>query len=77
MPLIVSSGVGTARDLVQDGKNGWLITPNLENELPKYIDKLVDDPKFKTSVAKQNEALLKIYNIDQDVRALTNVVNYD
>ena len=77
LPLIVSSGVGTARDLVQDGKNGWLITPDRENELPKYIDKLVDDPQFKVSVAEQNDALLKIYNIDEDVRTLTNVINYD
>lgn len=77
LPLIVSSGVGTARDLVLDGKNGWFITPDRENELPEYFDKLIDEPRFKMSVAKQNDELLKIYNIEEDVRMLIDVIHHD
>jgi len=75
LPFVVSSGVGTARDLVLHGKNGWLITPDLVNKLPEFIDQLIEEPQFKVSVAEQNGELLKRYSIKEDVRILFDVVN--
>ena len=74
IPLIVSSGVGTARDLVLNEKNGWIITPKHERHLTKFFEKAVNSPKLKKSILSHNKKILSAYSIEEDIRKLIGVI---
>lgn len=77
LPLIVSDGVGTAKDLVLDGKNGFLIANGYENKLPDLFDDLIYDTQLLKNLEHYNNNLLNIYSINEDVRMLMDVITND
>ena len=77
LPLIVSSGVGTARDLVIDDANGYLITPSNLHLLPIWLDELVGKPDLAAQKGKYNKKIREYYSIENDIEAIVKVVRND
>jgi glycosyltransferase involved in cell wall biosynthesis len=71
---VVASRVGGIPDLIQDGYNGFLVTPGNSLELSEKLDILLNDPSLIKSMGQRSRALattkfnyLKSYQRMQDL----------
>jgi glycosyltransferase involved in cell wall biosynthesis len=48
--VVVASRVGAVPDIVEDGRNGFVVSPGSVPEIAGVIEKLIDDPKLVASV---------------------------
>ena len=56
---IVSTLVGGIPDLIQDGQNGFLISPGCASELADKTVRLVNDTSLHTTISETNHALAR------------------
>lgn len=76
-PVIATTAVGGAYDLIKDGINGFIIPEKNVDELSRAIKKILDDPSLQR---KMGEASLKIINegftYEKMVEAFRKAINY-
>lgn len=70
LAVIASTGVGTARDLVRSGQNGYLFETGQEVDLVHWLQGWANDPESRHTMGAQNEEILKEYTIEEDVAIL-------
>lgn len=61
---IISTKAGGVADVVQEGRNGFLVDCHDEDGLVSALGKLCDDPKLFASFSKESEMLSKQYSLE-------------
>lgn len=77
IPLIASEGIGTSRDLVHHGVNGYVICAGEESRLTGYFDLLVSDPKKRKKMGEKTKDIIENYSIDSDLDGLREAMKND
>lgn len=77
LAMIVSTGVGTARDLVHHDINGYRYETGQDQELVNWLDALASSPKKCRSLGEGNKEILKDFTIEEDVSNLIDIINHD
>ena len=73
--MIVSNGVGTARDLVIPEKNGFLFETGMEDFLVDWLDGWAINRASLKRAGEENKAILMRYTIEEGVNNVIEVVN--
>lgn len=74
---IVSSSLGSTEPFIQDGKNGYLVTPNDPDEHAKAILKLLDDDKLASEMGNIGQNLVYTkYNWNEMESKLLNLYQH-
>jgi len=58
-PIIVTDAVGAGEDLVQEGKNGFIVPEKNSEELKKAIEKILKNKKLKEKMGKESLRIIK------------------
>jgi glycosyltransferase involved in cell wall biosynthesis len=58
LPLVATDGVGAARELVEDGVNGFLVPAGDEAALAEALRRLADDPDFRAAAGRRSRELV-------------------
>jgi len=74
IPIVASTGVGTARDLVQHGVNGYLFEAGQEEALTGWLKQWIDNPEKRRAMGQANAAIIAGYSIDIDVRNVMGIL---
>jgi glycosyltransferase involved in cell wall biosynthesis len=74
IPIVASDGVGTARDLVHPGINGYIFSDGDEEVLAGHFNRFADDPDFRTSMGQENAGIIAKYALDIDVTNLVQAI---
>lgn len=77
IPLIVSEGVGTSEDLIQEGINGYVIRVGEESRLTGCLDLLASNPKKRKLMGEKTKDIIKNYSIDSDLDGLREAMKND
>ncbi len=64
LPVLVSEVAGCAADLVEDGKNGFVIPPNDANRLSRAIASMLNQPQLLKDMSLQSLNKIKNYSPD-------------
>ena len=74
LPVIVSNRVGTANDLVEHDKNGFIVNVGDIEAIAIHIENLANDKKKWKQMSVRSENLVKTWNFDENVYALQRAV---
>ena len=66
LPCIVSKNIGTSKDLIKNGINGYVIDNSNKYKLHNYINKIFSDTNFKKKSLIYNNNKLKLYSPNQN-----------
>lgn len=75
LTIIASDGIGTARDLVLDGKNGYIYKDKDTTLLAKKIDFLLNNPQSRKDMGLINDQIISEYSLEKDVNNLREIMN--
>jgi glycosyltransferase involved in cell wall biosynthesis len=75
LAMIASSGIGTARDLVRMGENGYIFNDGQENDLISWLDNWANDINCCRSNGSMNGKILEEYTIEEDVNNLLSIID--
>jgi glycosyltransferase involved in cell wall biosynthesis len=73
-PLIVSDQVGAARDLVQPGKNGWVIPAGAVEALHDALYEALQDPDHLRNAGQSSLETITKWGIPENIHSLTNAL---
>src|SRR3989344_445768 len=59
---VIGTNVGGIPDIVQDGETGILVEPDDVEAVARAMQKLIDDPQFRSQLAKRGEEHAKKYD---------------
>lgn len=76
LPIIASTSVGTAYDLVKEGKNGYIFETGNINKLFKVMKRLSLDIKLKKKMGEESLKIVSKWNFNEDVRATLKALDY-
>lgn len=77
LPVLCSSAVGAAKDLIINPGTGWVFEDNNELELTEMLINIIDHPEQIRKVAETGqEFILNHWNYDLYVRNLNLIINY-
>ena len=66
---VITSRIGGLKDIVVDGKTGFLVKPGDADELAEKINILLDSPKLRDSMGKNGrERAERLYNWDRIIK---------
>ena len=65
LPVVVSSRVGCAADLVRDGKNGYVVRPDDVEHLEERLEGLVASPERSAELGAESLRTIKDWNHDR------------
>lgn len=69
---VIASNVGGIPEVIEDGKEGLLVSPLDYNDLYKSINKLVDNPKFRFKITKNARKKSKKFSYDNIFKKIEN-----
>lgn len=74
---VLATAVGAAKNLIEDGKNGWLISPSSEQELLNKIDEIIMLPKSILKEIGDNgqKNTLRNYSLESHIKSLMQIYN--
>lgn len=75
LAMIAAKGVGTARDLVRPGENGYLFETGQDDDLVRWLEAWAGDPAARRAMAARNHGILEEYTIEEDVCNLLESIN--
>jgi glycosyltransferase involved in cell wall biosynthesis len=75
LAIIASTGVGTARDLVRPGVNGYLFETGQDAALAGWLRGWAEDPIARRAMGARNDDILKDFTIEEDVANLLDAMN--
>lgn len=70
LPVIVSDKVGCSKDLVENGKNGFVFPHGNISELTEKLQILIADENLRKRAGKKSEEIISEYSIEKIVNAL-------
>jgi glycosyltransferase involved in cell wall biosynthesis len=65
LPVVASSGVAAAADLVRPGENGYLFEPGRVDELADCIERLVVDPDRRRAFGRRSREIIEGWSYRQ------------
>lgn len=65
VPVICSTGVGAARDLIQPGKSGLIFEKGNVRELASALEKMLSSKGFRESMVRVADKMLENYTIEK------------
>ncbi|NMF60548.1 glycosyltransferase family 4 protein [Pseudanabaena yagii] len=73
-PILCSQGAGTS-ELIIDGENGYVFTPDDHNKLADLIQNFLDHPELIASMGDRSRQIMAQYNPVAAAQCLANVTN--
>jgi glycosyltransferase involved in cell wall biosynthesis len=67
LPIVVSDKVGSARDLVEDGVNGFIVSSNDPDELAGRLELLVDSAELRTEFGRASTGRIEKFCYEADI----------
>lgn len=64
LPVVVSNKVGCAPDLVQEGVNGFVVSPDDPTDLAERLEALVDSPELRANFAAASLEIISRYTYE-------------
>lgn len=74
IPCIVSSKCGSSADLIRDGINGYVVTPNA-NSIAKALDSLIKSKETRNEFSKRSLELIKPFYPSETVKGFAKCLN--
>ena len=74
IPVIVSSGVSAASDLVKD--NGYIYETNNIKMLIRFLDELVSNGEKREGMGKRSIEIISNWNYEKDMEGLLKALVY-
>jgi glycosyltransferase involved in cell wall biosynthesis len=72
---VIATGAGGAIEIIDDGVNGLLTTPQNSKELVRAITRLQSDPAFATQIAEAGRRkAVELFSVDAMVRSIDRVI---
>ncbi|MGR5577819.1 glycosyltransferase [Bacteroides thetaiotaomicron] len=71
----ISTKVSGATDLIQHGKNGYLVDLDNSKELAKYMSILVENPEFQISIGQKATQIYELLKVDVISQQWINYIN--
>ncbi len=65
LPLVVSDRVGCAADLVEEGRNGFIVPHTSTDALAEAIARLVDDADLRQRFGRRSRARVGLYSVER------------
>lgn len=76
VPVITTENVGTAHDLVEDGKNGYIIKLGDRDSLAEKLSALYYNPKLQKSMGEAGFKKVQEWNYTKDVDGILDAYSY-
>ncbi len=76
LPVVVSTGVGTANDLVVDDVNGFVCEAGDVDSLASRIGRLATEPALRARLGRAAEAAAMEWSPEANVRGLVDALDY-
>lgn len=76
LPIIVTNIVGTARDLVEDGKNGFHVSLGDIDSIAKKMKYFNEDRHEVTRMGQNSFDIVKNWNFTEDVKGIMQAIDY-
>jgi glycosyltransferase involved in cell wall biosynthesis len=76
LPIIVTDVVGTATDLVKDGKNGYIVKVGDIDTLAKKIDYLNDNRNMANNMGKKSLEIVSEWTFKKDAYYINKAIKY-
>ncbi len=70
LPIIATDKVGTAYDLVKNGKNGYIYPVGNIKKLAKCLDKILEDKKTIKKMGKKSFEIVSKWTFEEDVKGI-------
>jgi glycosyltransferase involved in cell wall biosynthesis len=70
LPCIVSDNIGTAKDLIKDGINGFILNNTNKYKVLNYINRILSDENFVSRSKIFNKNKLALYSPEQNANVL-------
>lgn len=65
LPLVVSDRVGCGADLVEEGRNGFIVPHDSTAGLAEAIGRLIEDPDLRQRFGRRSRARVGLYSIER------------
>ncbi|MEX2454894.1 MAG: glycosyltransferase family 4 protein, partial [Rhodospirillaceae bacterium] len=75
-PVIATTEVGAARDLVADGDNGFVVQPGDIDALSGALLKLFSDPELRARMGRRSLEIVGAWSFREDVEGLREALRY-
>ncbi len=76
-PVIVTDAVGAAFDMIEDGKNGFLVKEKSSDELYHAMKKILSDPELKQRMGEESKRIIEErYTYDNMINGFKSTVDY-
>jgi phosphatidylinositol alpha 1,6-mannosyltransferase len=62
LPLVASSAAGAVADLVQHGRNGFIVNPRDAGALRDAISTLIDDPSQRLRMGRESSTMIEAFS---------------
>ena len=76
MPIICTDVVGTARDLVHEGENGFIVNVGDVEAVADHIQYLAEHREIARRMGERSLEIVSEWNFDRDVEAIEAAVEY-
>lgn len=77
LPVITTDAVGTSEDMIEGGKNGYIVPSEDSNMLYKRMGQLVDKPAQLSSMGERSrEIIQERFSIERAVEGFISAINY-
>lgn len=73
---VITTNIGNLAEIIDDGKNGILVSPNDEKAIFDTIARLSSDSGFRTSIIEAAYAKAKDFSIENTIENLLNLINH-
>jgi glycosyltransferase involved in cell wall biosynthesis len=75
LPVIVSKACGCASNLVEDGKNGYLVAHDDLDEIADRVARMDDDPALRARMAERSSAIIAEWGPERFVAGATQAAS--
>ncbi|BAU66922.1 glycosyl transferase group 1 [Stanieria sp. NIES-3757] len=73
-PIICSKGAGTS-ELVHHGENGYVFSPNNENELANLMQEFLDNPNLISIMGEQSQKIMMQFTPQEAAQCMARIVS--
>lgn len=76
LPIIISDGIKTAKEMCEVGENGYVYKVGDVNELIEYLRILLDNKNLIDNMGRRSREIVSKYNFDAVTDAWVNAIEY-
>jgi glycosyltransferase involved in cell wall biosynthesis len=75
-PIITTDRVGTAPELIQEGRNGFIFKVGDVEGLADYLEQLIDDIDLRKKFGIESLKIVNNWSIERDVQGWLEALKY-